>query len=100
MKVVYVKGISEEMSEADIRAVFEKYGEVTRVILPVARPGQPKRDFGFVHFAERADALKAIDKGEKIEVDGALLRCSCAPILVSSRHAHRLVFVGGCLKDC
>ncbi|CAI7872487.1 unnamed protein product [Closterium sp. NIES-53] len=70
VKVIYVKGISEKVTEDDLKEAFQRFGEVTRVILPPPRPGQPKRDFGFVHFGERADALKAIETQEKVLVDG------------------------------
>lgn len=70
MKVIYVKGLTERTTEDDIKQAFEAFGEVTKVIVPTSRPGQPKRDFGFVHFAERADALKAIEKSGKFEIDG------------------------------
>lgn len=40
--------------------------------MPPARPGG-KRDFGFVHYAERSSALKAVKETEKYEVDGTFV---------------------------
>lgn len=37
--------------------------------MPPAKAGG-KRDFGFVHFAERSSALRAVKETEKYEVDG------------------------------
>jgi len=32
-----------------------------------------KRDFGFIHYAERSSALKAVKDTEKYEIDGTFL---------------------------
>lgn len=70
MKILYVKGLPEKVTEEQISAIFSKHGEVTKVLLPAPKPGFPKRDFGFVHFAERSQALKALEQEEKYEMEG------------------------------
>lgn len=69
VRVLYVKGIPEGVSEERLVDLFSQYGEVSKVIIPAPKPGQPRRDFGFVHFVARASALKAID-ADKHEVEG------------------------------
>ncbi len=69
MKTIYVKNLPENASKEKIKEIFEIHGEVTKVVLPPAKAGN-KRDFGFVHFAERSSALKAVKGNEKYEIDG------------------------------
>lgn len=70
VKVVYVKGLTEKATEEGLREVFSRFGEVSKVVLPAPKPGLTFRDFGFVHFAERPDALKALEQSNKLEVNG------------------------------
>ncbi|GJN39836.1 hypothetical protein PR202_gb28982 [Eleusine coracana subsp. coracana] len=69
VKTIYVKNLPENVSKEKVKELFEKHGEVTKVVLPPAKAGH-KRDFGFVHFAERSSALKAIKGSEKYDIDG------------------------------
>ncbi|KAG0496851.1 hypothetical protein HPP92_001542 [Vanilla planifolia] len=77
VKAVYVKNLPENVSSEKLKELFERHGEITKVVLPPAKSGQ-KRDFGFVHFAERSSALKAIKGTEKYEIDGHALEVSLA----------------------
>ncbi|KAK9051382.1 hypothetical protein SSX86_028009 [Deinandra increscens subsp. villosa] len=72
VKALYVKNIPENTPTEQLKELFVRHGEVTRVVMPPAKVGC-KRDFGFVHFAERSSALKAVKEGEKYEVDGQVL---------------------------
>ncbi|KAI3796477.1 hypothetical protein L1987_39148 [Smallanthus sonchifolius] len=72
VKALYVKNIPENTPIEQLKELFQRHGEVTRVVMPPAKVGC-KRDFGFVHFAERSSALKAVKDGEKYEVDGQVL---------------------------
>ncbi|THU44197.1 hypothetical protein C4D60_Mb02t04870 [Musa balbisiana] len=49
--------------------LFEHHGEITKVVLPPAKPGHEKR-YGFVHFKERSMAMKALKNTQKYEIDG------------------------------
>lgn len=70
VKAIYVKNLPENVSSERLKELFECNGEVTKVVLPPAKAGQGKRDFGFVHFADRSSALKAVKATEKFEIDG------------------------------
>jgi heterogeneous nuclear ribonucleoprotein R len=72
VKALYVKNIPENTPSEQLKELFQRHGEVTKVVLPPAKPGG-KRDFGFIHFAERSSALKAVKDSEKYEVDGQVL---------------------------
>ncbi|KAK3031081.1 hypothetical protein RJ639_036821 [Escallonia herrerae] len=75
VKALYVKNIPENTPSEQLKELFQRHGEVTKVVMPPAKSGG-KRDFGFVHFAERSSALKAIKDSEKYEVNGEELRIS------------------------
>lgn len=70
VKALYVKNIPENTSTETLREIFQRHGEVIKVVMPPGKGGQGKRDFGFVHYAERSSALKAVRDSEKYEIDG------------------------------
>ncbi|KAI8026935.1 Heterogeneous nuclear ribonucleoprotein Q [Camellia lanceoleosa] len=51
-----------------VKRLFQRHGEVSKVVMPPAKSGG-KRSFGFVHYAERSSALKAVEDAEKYEID-------------------------------
>ncbi|KAG2581182.1 hypothetical protein PVAP13_6KG018400 [Panicum virgatum] len=89
-QTIYVKNLPENVSKEKIKELFDKHGEVTKIVLPPAKAGH-KRDFGFVHFAERSSALKAVRGSEKYEIDGQVLEVSMAKPLADKKpdHSHR-----------
>ncbi|XP_061353275.1 heterogeneous nuclear ribonucleoprotein Q [Gastrolobium bilobum] len=72
VKALYVKNIPENTTTEQLKELFNRHGEVTKVVMPPGKAGG-KRDFGFIHYAERSSALKAIKDTEKYEIDGQLL---------------------------
>lgn len=69
-KVIYVRNLPEGATEEQVMKLFEPHGEISKVVLPPSRPGQPKRDFGFIHYVDRSGAVKAIDKAHKYVLGG------------------------------
>jgi heterogeneous nuclear ribonucleoprotein R len=65
-----VRNLPENVTEEQLRELFGRHGEVTKVVLLEQKPGQPKRDFGFVHYADHSSAMKAIEKTEKYTLEG------------------------------
>jgi heterogeneous nuclear ribonucleoprotein R len=53
-------------------------GRSQKSFCPLAKLG--RRDFGFVHFAERSSALKAVRGSEKYEIDGKVPSLSSCTI--------------------
>ncbi|XP_022873955.1 heterogeneous nuclear ribonucleoprotein Q-like isoform X1 [Olea europaea var. sylvestris] len=72
VKALYVKNIPESTPTEQLKELFQRHGEVTKVVMPPAKSGG-KRDFGFIHYAERSSALKAVNDTEKYEINGHLL---------------------------
>ncbi|GLU00878.1 hypothetical protein SLE2022_182150 [Rubroshorea leprosula] len=71
VKALYVKNIPENTTTEKLKELFQRHGEVTKVVMPPGKAG--KRDFGFIHYAERSSALKAVKDTEKYEIDGQVL---------------------------
>lgn len=60
--------------------LFAPLGEITRAFIPAPRDGKTRREFGFVHFQDRASVLTAIsnhDNGDKVVMDGTPLEVRC-----------------------
>ncbi len=58
---IYVGNLSHSASEADLRAAFEAFGEVSRANIVTDRDtGQP-RGFGFVEMPNQAEAQAAMN---------------------------------------
>ncbi|KAG0498125.1 hypothetical protein HPP92_002816 [Vanilla planifolia] len=77
IKSVYVKNLPKTATEAQLKKLFERHGKITKVVLPNVKSGQEHR-IGFVHFAERSTAMKALQNTEIYELDGQVLECSLA----------------------
>ncbi|KAE8660353.1 nuclear transcription factor Y subunit B-8 [Hibiscus syriacus] len=78
VKAVYVKNLPKDVTQDQLKKLFEHHGKITKVVLPPAKPGQERNRIGFVHFAERSCAMKAIKNTERYELDGQVVECSLA----------------------
>ncbi|CAM0874362.1 unnamed protein product [Alopecurus aequalis] len=77
VKSVYVKNLPKNVTLEQLKSLFERHGEITKVVIPPSKNGHDKR-YGFVHFKDRHMAMKAVKNTEKYELDGHLLDCSLA----------------------
>lgn len=59
---IYIGNISYSESKANIRKLFQTYGEVTDVFLPLNRETREGRGFGFVAMKDRTAAEKAVQE--------------------------------------
>ena len=56
--------------------------QVTKVVIPPAKPDKPNREFGFIHFAAKETVDKLIadaGQGTKPEMDGKTLEVASRP---------------------
>ena len=51
--MLYVKNLTSEVTEDTLKEKFGQYGKIERV--------KKIKDYGFVHFEERDDAVKAME---------------------------------------
>ena len=73
MKNLFVGNISFQTSEGELQALFEPFGEVTRVQIMTDRDTGRSRGFGFVEMANDEDAAKAIGALNGKELNGRAL---------------------------
>lgn len=64
-----MKNLPKDVTDKQIRELFERHGEIEKVVLPPPKAGHEKR-YAFVHFRERASAMKALQNTERYELDG------------------------------
>jgi RNA recognition motif-containing protein len=73
MKNLFVGNMSFQTTESDLTALFEPFGEITRVQVMTDRDTGRSRGFAFVEMANDEDAAKAITALNGKEVDGRAL---------------------------
>lgn len=86
VKSIYIGNLPDSVTEAKLKDIFKAYGEVERVVLPPGSDGHKFREYGFVHYTERACALKAIEASgqERPVLDGKELSVALAKPPTSS----------------
>ena len=73
MKNLYVGNMSFQTTEADLRALFEPFGQITRVHIATDRMTGKARGFAFVEMPNDDEAAKAIAGLNAKEVGGRVL---------------------------
>jgi len=73
MKNLFVGNMSFHTTEDELRALFEPFGEITRIQLMTDRDTGRSRGFAFVEMTSDEDAAKAIAALNGKEVDGRAL---------------------------
>lgn len=75
---IRVTNISEDTSEADLQALFQPFGRISRVYLAKDKETMRSRGFAFVSFVHREDAAKAMDKLQGYGYDHLILKLEWA----------------------
>ena len=70
VKVLYVRNLTQEFTEERLKESFEIHGPIQRV--------KKIKDYAFVHFEERDDAVAAMDALQGRSIHGATLEISLA----------------------
>ncbi len=73
MKNLYIGNMSFQTTESELRAIFEPYGEITRIQVMTDRDTGQARGFAFVELADDEEAAKAITELNGKELDGRAL---------------------------
>ena len=74
MKNVFVGNMNFQTTEAELRALFEPFGQVTRVHIAMDRETGRARGFAFVEMPNDAEATKAMSGLDGKEVGGRALK--------------------------
>ena len=67
---IYVGSLHFKMSEAELKEVFEEYGEVTSAKIIIDKYSGKSKGFGFVEMTNEAEAKKAIEELNGAEISG------------------------------
>ena len=70
VKVLYVRNLTSDVTEVQLRELFEKYGSVERV--------KKIKDYAFIHFDDRTQALNAMENLNAKEFGGSNIEISLA----------------------
>ncbi|MFH1005721.1 MAG: RNA-binding protein [Bacteroidota bacterium] len=70
---IYVSNLNFKVQDADLRQIFEGFGEVVSAKVIQDNQSGRSRGFGFVEMANDADARAAIEKLNGSDVDGRTL---------------------------
>ncbi|KRT78614.1 RNA binding protein [Oryctes borbonicus] len=70
VKVLYVRNLTQEISEEKLKESFEQYGKVERV--------KKIKDYAFIHFEDRENAVKAMEELDGKEMGGSNIEVSLA----------------------
>ncbi len=73
MKNLFVGNMSYQTSESDLNALFEPFGEISRIQVMTDRDTGRSRGFAFVEMSSDEDAAKAIAALNGKEVDSRAL---------------------------
>lgn len=79
-KVLYVTKLPNGCSEPMLRSIFEAYGPVAQIKLPMPKPPKTNRDFGFVFYEESESGRRCLDavKDTPIVIEGQEIRVQAA----------------------
>ncbi|OGK12627.1 hypothetical protein A3C98_00850 [Candidatus Roizmanbacteria bacterium RIFCSPHIGHO2_02_FULL_37_15] len=69
-KKLYVGNLPWSVNEQSLKDMFSPFGEITEVVIISDRYTGRSKGFGFVTFANEADAEKAIAELSNKEIDG------------------------------
>ncbi|KAK2586438.1 hypothetical protein KPH14_010718 [Odynerus spinipes] len=70
VRVLYVKNLTQDCSEEKLKECFEQYGKIERV--------KKIKDYAFVHFEDRDNAVKAMNELNGTEIGGSHIEISLA----------------------
>jgi RNA recognition motif-containing protein len=67
---IYVGSLHFKMNEAELKEIFEEYGEVASAKVIIDKYSGKSKGFGFVEMPNEAEAKKAIEELNGAEVQG------------------------------
>ena len=70
---IYIANLSYSVSDADLKELFQEYGEVSSAHVITDRDTGKSRGFGFVEMPNESEGLKAIKELDEAEYDGKVI---------------------------
>jgi RNA recognition motif-containing protein len=84
---IYVDNLSEKVTEADLRRIFEQYGEVESIEVFNHQFGDRSRSFAYLDMPSDEDALKAMEALYGISIKGNQVKINQARTGAKDRRA-------------
>jgi len=75
---IFVAGLSYQITDADLKELFEEYGEVSSAKIITDRDTRRSKGYGFVEMPTDEDGQRAIEELNDAEYDGRTLSVSIA----------------------
>lgn len=75
---IYVANLSYGVNDADLKELFEEYGQVSSAKVIMDRMSGRSRGFGFVEMDDNDHGQKAIDELNQCEYDGKVISVNVA----------------------
>ncbi len=75
---IYISNLSYGVNDADLKELFEEYGEISSAKVITDRETGRSRGFGFVEMPNDAQAQKAIEELNQAEYDGKVINVTVA----------------------
>ena len=70
---IYIANLSYSVNDADLKELFQEYGEVSSAHVITDRDTGKSRGFGFVEMPNESEGLKAIKELDEAEYDGKVI---------------------------
>lgn len=75
---IFIAGLTFQITEPDLRELFEEYGKVSSAKIITDRFSGRSRGFGFVEMDDDSEGQRAIQELNEAEYDGRTLTVSVA----------------------
>ena len=75
---IFVAGLSYQITDADLKELFEEYGEVSSAKIITDRDSHRSKGYGFVEMSNDEEGQHAIEELNDVEYDGRTLSVSVA----------------------
>jgi RNA recognition motif-containing protein len=75
---IFVAGLSYQITDADLKELFEEYGEVSSAKIITDRETRRSKGYGFVEMSNENEGQHAIEELNDAEYDGRTLSVSVA----------------------
>jgi RNA recognition motif-containing protein len=75
---IYIANLSYGVNDADLKELFQEFGEVSSAKVITDRDSGRSRGFGFVEMPNEAEAQKAIEELNEVEYDGKVIMVNVA----------------------
>ncbi len=71
---ILVRNIDRNVAEEDLREAFQEFGQVSACDLVMDQKTGGSKGFGFVEMPETGEAMKAIEKLDRVKLGSSILR--------------------------